>query len=59
MRGLALRASAALLALLLAGQVALAAGPEPVEIRDGEFTLKGLLFRPDGNGPFPAVVAHA
>jgi dienelactone hydrolase len=34
-----------------------AAGPEPVEFHDGEFTLKGLLYRPDGAGPFPAVVA--
>src|SRR5262249_55637291 len=57
MRGLALRASAALLALMLAGGVAMAAGPDPVEIRDGDLTLKGLLYRPDGNGPFPAVVA--
>jgi dienelactone hydrolase len=57
MRGLALLASAALLALLLAGHRAMAAGPETVEFHDGEFTLKGLLYRPDGNGPFPAVVA--
>src|SRR5262249_61591193 len=57
MRGLALRASAALLALMLAGPAAMAAGPDPVEIRDGDLTLKGLLYRPDGNGPFPAVVA--
>jgi dienelactone hydrolase len=56
MRGLALRASAALLALMLAGPVAMAAGPDPVEIRDGDLALKGLMFRPDGNGPFPAVV---
>jgi dienelactone hydrolase len=57
MRGLALRASAALLALMLAGPAAVAAGPDPVEIRDGDLALKGLMFRPDGNGPFPAVVA--
>src|ERR1700704_732887 len=56
MRGLALLASAALLALLLAGHGAMAAGPEPVEFRDGDLTLKGLLYRPDGAGPFPAVV---
>ena len=39
--------------------VALAAGnPEPVDIarKDGG-PLKALLFRPDGQGPFPAVVA--
>jgi dienelactone hydrolase len=57
MRGLALLASAALLAFLLAGHGAMAANPESVELRDGETTLKGLLYRPDGNGPFPAVVA--
>ena len=52
----ALLASAALLALLLAGHGAMAAGPEPVEFREGDLTLKGLLYRPDGAGPFPAVV---
>jgi poly(3-hydroxybutyrate) depolymerase len=57
MRGLALLASAALLALTLAGHVAMAAGPDPVEFRDGDLTLKGILYRPDGNGPFPAIVA--
>jgi dienelactone hydrolase len=57
MRGLALLASASLLALLLAGRVAMAAGPEPVEFRDGDLAIKGFLYRPDGPGPFPAVVA--
>jgi dienelactone hydrolase len=57
MRGHVLLASAALLALLLAGRGGAATGPEPVEIRDGDLTLKAVLFRPDGNGPFPAVVA--
>jgi len=57
MRGLALLASVALLALSLEGQAAMAAGPEPVEFRDGNLTLKGFLYRPDGPGPFPAVVA--
>jgi dienelactone hydrolase len=57
MRGLALLASAGLLALLLAGRVAMAAGPEPVEFRDGDLAIKGFLYRPDGPGPFPAVVA--
>jgi dienelactone hydrolase len=57
MRGHVLLASATLLALLLAGRSIMAAGPEPIEIHDGDFTLKAVLFRPDGNGPFPAVVA--
>jgi dienelactone hydrolase len=43
--------------LLLACGVAQAGGPEPVEFNDGEITLKALVFRPDGAGPFPAVVA--
>ena len=39
------------------GRAAMAAGPETVEFREGDLTLKGMLFRPEGNGPFPAVVA--
>jgi tripartite-type tricarboxylate transporter receptor subunit TctC len=35
----------------------MAAGPDPVEFRDGDLTLKGILYRPDGNGPFPVIVA--
>jgi dienelactone hydrolase len=34
-----------------------AAGAEPVEIREGELNLKAVAYRPDGAGPFPAVVA--
>lgn len=30
---------------------------EQVEIKQGDITLRGVLFRPDGPGPFPAVVA--
>jgi dienelactone hydrolase len=54
--GPALLASALWLALLLAGTPANAGGPEPVEFRDGDITLKATVYRPDGNGPFPAVV---
>jgi dienelactone hydrolase len=32
------------------------AAPEAVDIRHGEFTLRSTLFRPDGPGPFPAVI---
>ena len=49
-------ASALWLALLFAGAPAHAGGPEPVEFRDGDVTLKATVFRPDGNGPFPAIV---
>jgi dienelactone hydrolase len=31
--------------------------PEPVEIAQSSLKLKGFLYRPEGNGPFPAVVA--
>jgi hypothetical protein len=50
-------ASILAVALLLACGAAHAGGPEPVEFSDGEITLKALVFRPEGAGPFPAVVA--
>jgi dienelactone hydrolase len=34
-----------------------AAAPDQVDIPDGELTLHATLYRPDGAGPFPAVVA--
>lgn len=34
-----------------------AATPEPLEIPAGEHKLKAVLYRPEGAGPFPAVVA--
>src|SRR5262249_57306557 len=38
--------------------LATAAGAaEQVEIPHGDTNLRGLLYRPDGPGPFPAVVA--
>jgi dienelactone hydrolase len=37
--------------------VAAQAAPEPVEIPADGFTLHATLFRPDGDGPFPAIVA--
>jgi dienelactone hydrolase len=36
---------------------ATAAAPIQVDIPDGELTLHATLYRPDGPGPFPAVVA--
>ncbi len=44
------------LALLLGG-IAHAGGPETVEFNDGELTLKAMVFKPEGAGPFPAVIA--
>ncbi|TMJ00098.1 MAG: dienelactone hydrolase family protein [Alphaproteobacteria bacterium] len=50
--------------LILAAAVALpgagwadAPKPEPLEITHEGVKLKGFLYRPEGNGPFPAVVA--
>src|SRR5437868_6871287 len=59
------RAAAVILAALVAGiGLAVAAGappaapePQPVELQLGELKLKAFLYRPEGNGPFPAVVA--
>jgi dienelactone hydrolase len=45
------------LALLLPGGVARAGGPETVEYNDGEITLKAIFYKPEGAGPFPAVIA--
>jgi len=41
---------------LLAPSVANAAGPESVEIHEGESTLKAVLFKPEGAGPFAAII---
>src|SRR4051812_41104516 len=48
----------ALAALTAAGARAGHAAPtgQPVEFRNGDVTMKGMLFKPDGDGPFPAVV---
>jgi len=55
-----MRLSAALLAIagatLVAGSAMAATAVEQVEIPQGEARLKGMLFRPEGPGPFPAVV---
>jgi dienelactone hydrolase len=47
---------AALAAQLGIGSSAVAAGPEAVEIHDGDLTLKATVYRPDGAGPFPAII---
>jgi len=41
-------------ALLLTSSPVLAA--DPVSFRSGNLTLHGVLYKPDGDGPFPAVV---
>jgi dienelactone hydrolase len=45
-----------LMAFVIGSPVARAGGPEPIEFRDGETTIKATLYRPDGPGPFPAIV---
>ena len=47
------------LALMLATASGQAAeGPETVVIRDGQATLHALLWRPQGRGPFPAILLN-
>jgi dienelactone hydrolase len=54
----ALLAVTVLLALLPAGGAAVAAGPDMIEFHDdSETALKAALYRPDGTGPFPAIIA--
>jgi dienelactone hydrolase len=45
------------LAVVIGRAPAIAAEPEHVDIPDGALTLHASLYRPDGAGPFPAVVA--
>jgi dienelactone hydrolase len=55
--GLVLTVALALFALLGASVPAAAAVPDTVEYSSGDTKLKAHLFKPDGAGPFPAVVA--
>ena len=32
------------------------AGPDTVSVQSGKLTLKGLLWRPAGHGPFPTII---
>lgn len=52
-----MRILAALIITLLNAAAAAAAGPLEVEIAVGEGIVRATLYRPDGAGPFPAVVA--
>jgi dienelactone hydrolase len=53
---MALRIFAFAIAIALTSSAAIAA-PEPVDIPDGALSLHATLYRPEGPGPFPAVVA--
>jgi dienelactone hydrolase len=58
--GLAVVRALAVIIALLAVTRAAAAAPELVEVPEGSIRLKSYLYRPAGDGPFPAVVAlHA
>ena len=54
--GPALFALSFALVFLLAGSIAEAGGPESVEFGNGDVTLKAIVYRPEGTGPFPAVI---
>jgi dienelactone hydrolase len=47
----------ALAGVAFGASIALAAAPEQVDIPADPMTLHGTLYRPEGDGPFPAVVA--
>src|ERR1700689_2979769 len=47
----------ALAGLVMWMNVVLAAAPDHVDIPEGALTLHATLYRPEGSGPFPAVVA--
>jgi dienelactone hydrolase len=53
---MALRIFAFAIAIAMTSSAAIA-GPEPVDIPEGDLSLHATLYRPDGPGPFPAVVA--
>jgi dienelactone hydrolase len=55
--GLAVVRALAVTIALLALTRAVAAAPELVEVPEGSIRLKSYLYRPAGDGPFPAVVA--
>lgn len=56
-----MRLLAAIALLFLGGfaaaSAAPAASPHQVEIQAGNFTLRAELYKPDGDGPFPTVIA--
>ena len=44
-------------ATIAEGQAA-RSGPDTVEVRNGSVTLRALLWRPNGRGPFPAILLN-
>src|SRR6266581_2902485 len=52
-----MRLAAAILAAAAVAVATAAGAAEPVEIPGSDTVLRGILYRPQGPGPFPAVVA--
>jgi dienelactone hydrolase len=52
-----MRKTIVFLTLLCVGGAAQAAPPETLEIPAGDKPLQAVLYRPEGSGPFPAIVA--
>src|SRR5437763_8271153 len=52
-----MRSTAVLMSLILAVASEGAGASDAVEINDATTTLRGVLFKPQGQGPFPTVVA--
>src|SRR6266568_94821 len=52
-----MRPSIAVIAACTVAVSTMASAAEQVEIAEGGVTLRGVLFRPEGPGPFPGVVA--
>src|SRR5215210_2182569 len=52
-----MRLIAALLAATAVAMSTMAHAAESVDIADGSTSLRGILYRPEGAGPFPSVVA--
>jgi hypothetical protein len=47
----------AFVATIAEGQAA-RSGPDTVEVHNGSVTLRALLWRPKGRGPFPAILLN-
>src|SRR5437660_10708178 len=52
-----MRPSIAVIAACTVAVSTMASAAEQVEIAEGSATLRGVLFKPQGPGPFPGVVA--
>src|SRR6185369_878819 len=51
-----MRKLAALLLVLLSALASFAASSKPVSYKSGNETVQGVLYTPEGKGPFPALI---